>query len=44
MIEADKIIKTTYIHEEKEYPEKIKQRLKRQKAQLERLNNDKLKY
>ena len=39
MIEADKVIKTTFIHEQREYPEKIKQRLKRQRAKLERFNN-----
>lgn len=38
MINADKVIKTNYIDEEKEYTEAIKRRFKRQKANLERLN------
>lgn len=38
MIEADKVIKTNYIDEEKEYNEAIKKRLKRQWANLERFN------
>ena len=38
MIQADKVIKTSYIDEEKEYNEEIKKRFKRQRANLERFN------
>ncbi len=39
LIEADKVIRTTYIDEEKEYDEKIKKRLKRQRMKIERAIN-----
>ncbi len=38
IIEADKVIKTTFIHPKKEYDEKIKQRFKRQWNSMERVN------
>ena len=44
MIEADKVIKTSYIHEPKDYDEKIKKRFRYQAQQMERLNNGKFKY
>lgn len=38
MIQADKVIKTSYVDDEKEYSEAIKKRFKRQRASLERFN------
>ena len=39
MIEADKIIKTNWMHEPQEYDEKIKARFKKQRQLLERQKN-----
>lgn len=44
MIEADKVIKTNYVDENKEYSNKIKKRFKRQWANIERIQKQNVKY
>lgn len=44
MIEADKVIKTNFIHSKQEYNDEIKERFKRQIRSIERVNNGKFEY